>query len=417
MGSSRIEFTEEQETDVVRRYESGESAESIGVVYGRSSGPIIKILKRRVVYRPKPWTGGPRRNFSGEQVADIVGRYESGDDANEISRSYECSNAVVHRILRERGVYQGRQRLRGLSADQEREAIKRYAGGESARTIASSFGLKSGKAVERVLKAHGSYQPRDFKGFTAHQEADMVARYQARESAESIRRGYDCGRGPIVTVLKRHGVYQPKRFQGFTPQERDEIVSRYKGGAKPSQIARDFRCSQCTIDRMLQRLGVWVSPRGLERVGARYALEQKREMIARYEAGDSIYKIAKAFGAQPQLIWSILKAAEVTFRDKAWRGGRVVASGGYVAVTADLDDPIASTMATVNGYVLEHRLIVARSLGRPLAKSETVHHVNGDVRDNRLENLQLRNGNHGKGVQFACLSCGSHNVAAVPLTP
>lgn len=417
MGRAQLEFTEDQEADVVRRYQAGQGTAFIGAVFGCSNGPIVKILKRHEVYNPKAWPGGPRRRFSSSQIADIVSRYESGEDANAISRSYECNRDVVHRVLREQGVYQGRQRLRALSAAQESEAVARYGRGESARSIASSFGLQSGKAVERVLKAHGSYQPREFDGFTAEQEADIVARYLARESAESIRRSYGYSRSPVVDVLKRHGVYQSKRFQGFTPDDRDEIVSRYQAGAKPAEIARAFKCSQSTIDRMLQRLGVWASPKGLERVGARYTLDEKREMASRYESGDTIYKIAKAFHANPQLIWSILKAAGVEFRDKAWRGGRVAAPGGYVAVKADSEDPIASAMATVNGYVLEHRLVLARSLGRPLSEGETVHHINGDKCDNRLENLQLRNGNHGKGVRFACLDCGSHNVAAAPLAP
>ena len=62
----------------------------------------------------------------------------------------------------------------------------------------------------------------------------------------------------------------------------------------------------------------------------------------------------------------------------------------------------AGTIAIVNGYrrlqwyvdgkriaVAEHRQMMERSLGRPLAAFENVHHKNGRRADNRPENLEL----------------------------
>jgi hypothetical protein len=97
-----------------------------------------------------------------------------------------------------------------------------------------------------------------------------------------------------------------------------------------------------------------------------------------------------------------------------WQGGRMVSPQGYVYVKVYEPDPYA-VMRNAAGYVFEHRLVMARAIGRPLTAGETVHHINAVRADNRLENLQLRLGHHGSGAVFVCNSCGSRDVEARPL--
>lgn len=66
-----------------------------------------------------------------------------------------------------------------------------------------------------------------------------------------------------------------------------------------------------------------------------------------------------------------------------WKGGRIK-HGKYIDVLSP-NHPNRSK----RGYVLEHRLVMEKHLGRYLLTKEVVHHINGIKDDNRIENLEF----------------------------
>lgn len=67
--------------------------------------------------------------------------------------------------------------------------------------------------------------------------------------------------------------------------------------------------------------------------------------------------------------------------------------------------------ATKNGYVLEHRVVVERNLGRFLTKEEVVHHVDENKHNNKIENLLVLSKSehtslhHKTGRTFKLFTC------------
>ena len=91
---------------------------------------------------------------------------------------------------------------------------------------------------------------------------------------------------------------------------------------------------------------------------------------------------------KPRSLWC--KRCRVTARGKEsprWKGG-IRKSKGYIRVWIAFDD-FYFPMATKDGCVLEHRLVMAKHLNRCLLPWEVVHHINGIKDDNRIENLEL----------------------------
>ena len=81
------------------------------------------------------------------------------------------------------------------------------------------------------------------------------------------------------------------------------------------------------------------------------------------------------------------------------KGYRWINSIGYVLIKLQLDDFFYS-MTGKDGYVLEHRLVMAKSLGRCLHSWEIVHHRNHKRGENQIMNLQLVSDDRHKQISI-----------------
>jgi hypothetical protein len=71
-----------------------------------------------------------------------------------------------------------------------------------------------------------------------------------------------------------------------------------------------------------------------------------------------------------------------------WRDGQYNNKDGYVIVRLEPNDYFYP-MATAQGLIFEHRLIMAKHINRLLTNKEVVHHIDENKLNNNILNLQL----------------------------
>ena len=78
-------------------------------------------------------------------------------------------------------------------------------------------------------------------------------------------------------------------------------------------------------------------------------------------------------------------------KNPAWKGGVTFKrnKGNYIGPKYVRCPKEFIEMSRKAGYIMEHRLVMAKSLNRILTRTEVVHHRDHNTRNNKLENLEL----------------------------
>ena len=145
------------------------------------------------------------------------------------------------------------------------------------------------------------------------------------------------------------------KIKRLSEEEKDKITYLYgKAEQSVAVVARELRRNPTTIHYWLKKVGI-NRDKG---IAQRLAITTKRK--------------EKMFGELNPM----------------WKGGRCGSGLGYVKVLVSPNDPFYC-MRDNMGYVIEHRLVMAQHLGRPLTRCDIVHHLNAIRDDNRIANLAV----------------------------
>lgn len=254
-------------------------------------------------------------------------------------------------------------------------------------------------------------------------EAIVIEQFKNGEAVAKIAKEHSKKKHTLYAILYRAGLKPNDNVNYSKPSKLDsiynEIINYYDFPHGLRETARHFNVAYGTMRKFI------VKNHKLREQGRfkAFSTKQINDIVNRHKKGETQNSIAKYYGTYQPAINRILRSKGLNPLNEirsgenhgSWKGGKITI-GNYVSILLNSDHPFFSAMANTSGYVMEHRFVMAEFLGRPLLKTETVHHINGDTQDNRIENLQLRQGNHGIGIVMCCSDCGSFNVITTPIS-
>ena len=119
-----------------------------------------------------------------------------------------------------------------------------------------------------------------------------------------------------------------------------------------------------------------------------------------YKDGHSLRKIAAIHRVSHESIRQILINHKIYYQYEQKSpaiGQKKIDKQGYVHVFVGVDHLGAAR----TGWMLEHRLVMAQHIGRPLQFWEIVHHRDRDKQNNEVSNLEVTN----SAEHSTCLRC------------
>lgn len=321
-------FTDVEIEDMKTRYNKQESLKTIMKVYKASQGAITRSLEKNgIEIRPKC----EKKDFKKIDEIEIMKRYKNLESINSISKSYKCSRKCITSLLKEngleiRGVIESRKII--FTIEQKKQIEKAYKEGEHAIQIAKNYGVTSHtiKNILVELKVAIRSNSEAKGGLNDSQKQEIMNFYNQGLNTVELAKKYGVCNATVGLYLVELGVQkrtQTEATGGLNEEQKKEIVARYQNGESTYDIAKDTGVRAITISNYIKASSNRLRTPSESRTLKFESLLDAEDIVNRYEKGESSHLIAEDYSLSAKAILSFLRRRKIEIRDRTGWGDSV----------------------------------------------------------------------------------------------
>lgn len=183
----------------------------------------------------------------------------------------------------------------------------------------------------------------------------------------------------------------------------DLAMQMYENGAYNPEIADALGCSVSNVSLWLKRNSLKSNYKKNQ-----LSTEKQNEILDMLRSGMTCGEVEDKSGVFRETVRKVGKRNGVAVQNVRRMSSAdpdktcgIIDRGGYILLRVDVGGPYDNLIRAKNpnrtrGYALLHRMRMQDHLGRKLLDSEVVHHIDGDIYNNSIQNLKLyhSNGDH-----------------------
>lgn len=272
-------------------------------------------------------------NFTEDETEDIINKYKSGLSCNTIAKDYPCSSKTIERFLRKQGISAKDNPnnifINDLPQKEKEYIIDSYLNGVSACKLGEQYHCNEG-TIRHFLKINNiTYKDAKhchLKEFNEETIADIINKYISGVSIKDLTIEYDCNFQTINKLIPQDIKLKYKSNKSYkslyrtkheiTQLEKEEIISKYQDGVFQKELAYTYNCSIRTIASILKEFNL--SGKDNPKWGKdikQFDKDTKETIVQVYKSGVIQEDLAKQYNCSRDYIRTILYENNCSYED------------------------------------------------------------------------------------------------------